>query len=216
MATELRDVHPSVYLLSDHLDSALAACEDLLTEQVAIAQAGSATTVAAVIRGNADLREFLDSVRRLEISITARIIEARKRAEDLRKGETDLRPFLSLFAGGTAVLLDAVAEFGEDPEQDFRTGNSALTYLKSRAILPADATSLDGREHLLIGEDFLLVHRIRLGTLMDLLAAFLDALELHYELFADALDDDAAEHQAASAAKAAALAAAVEAMRASG
>ena len=68
----------------------------------------------------------------------------------------------------------------------------------------------------MIGEDFLLVRRIRLGTLMDLLAAFLDALELHYELFADALDDDAAEQHAASAAKAAALAAAVEAMRASG
>ena len=109
MASELRDVHPSVYLLSDHLDAALAACEDLLTEQVAIAQAGSATTVAAVIRGNQDLRDFLDSVRRLEISITARIIEARKRAEDLRKGETDLRPFLSLFAGGTASRISAQA-----------------------------------------------------------------------------------------------------------
>jgi hypothetical protein len=204
MAAELRDVHPSVYLLSDHLDAALASCEDLLAEHVAIAKAGSATTVAAVIRGNAELRGFLDSVRRLEISITARIIEARKRAEELRKGETHLHPFLGLFAGGTAVLLDAVAEFGEDPEQDFRTGNSALTFMKSRAILPADATGLDGREQLAI------------GTLMDLLAAFLDALELHYELFADSNDETAADHQAASAAKAAALAAAVGAMRATG
>ena len=35
--------HPSIYLLGDHLDAALAMGEDLLTEKVALADAGAAT-----------------------------------------------------------------------------------------------------------------------------------------------------------------------------
>lgn len=221
MATEprnrdLRDVHPSVYLLSDHLDAALAACEDLLTEAVEIPKAGSATTVTAVVRANEDLRHFLDRIRRLELAITARVVEARKRADELRKGETHLRPFLSLFASGTISLLDAVVEFADTSDQDFRTGNSAYAYMKSRGIIAPATASLDGIGGLAVTEELLLVTRIRLGTLMDLLAAFLDALETHYELFGDGAPANEAGAPVAAAARSAALAAAASAMRTAG
>jgi hypothetical protein len=100
-----------------------------------------------------------------------------------------LKRLLALFAGGTAVLEDAVEELGDATLSDFDTADDPLAYLRSRGLLAADAGSLRCVERLAIGEDFLVVQRICLGVLMDLAASFLDALEDCYDLAVEDEDD---------------------------
>ena len=105
--------HPSLYLLGDHLDAALAMGEDLLTERVALADATQQLTMARLVRQNRELAEFLTTVRTLELSLTARLLQARKRAEEMKRRESRLKPLIALFVAGTAPLVDAAAELGD-------------------------------------------------------------------------------------------------------
>ena len=181
--------HPSIYLLGDHLDAALAMGEDLLTEKVALDTPAGRSPLRDWMRQNRDLNDFLTTVRTLEYAMTARLLQARKRAEDLNRSETRLRPLIALFVAGTAPLADAAAELGDTDARDFQSADAALTFLRSRGVLAADAAGLDGLPRLAISEDYQVAGRIRLGTLLDLVATFLDTLDLLFDLYADAADD---------------------------
>lgn len=181
--------HPSIYLLGDHLDAALAMGEDLLTEKVALDTPAGKSPLRDWMRQNRDLNDFLTTVRTLEYAMTARLLQARKRAEDLKRSETRLRPLIALFVAGTAPLADAAAELGDTDARDFQSADAALTFLRSRGVLAADAAGLEGLSRLAISEDYQIAGRIRLGTLLDLVATFLDTLDLLFDLYADAADD---------------------------
>ena len=118
--------HPSLYLLGDHLDAALAMGEDLLTKRVVLADATQHLTMARLVRQNRELAEFLTTVRTLELSLTARLLQARKRAEDMRRRESRLKPLIALFVAGTAPLVDAAAELGDTTSRDFDTGSAPV------------------------------------------------------------------------------------------
>jgi hypothetical protein len=181
--------HPSVYLLGDHLDAALAMGEDLLTEKVALDTPAGRSPLRDWMRQNRDLNDFLSTVRTLEYAMTARLLQARKRAEDLKRSEIRLRPLIALFVAGTAPLADAAAELGDTDARDFQSADAALTFLRSRGVLAADAAGLEGLPRLAISEDYQIAGRIRLGTLLDLVATFLDTLDLLFDLYADAADE---------------------------
>jgi len=174
-----------IYLLSDHLDAALAMGEDLLTEKAQLAEPTQHLTVARLARQNRDIAEFLSHVRTLELTMTARLLQARKRAEELRRGEHRLRPLIALFAAGTNVLEDAAAELGEGIQHDFETGDVASAFLRSRGLIARDAAGLQGLTQLKVSEDYLVAGRIRLGTLLDLVATFLDSLDLMFDLYSE-------------------------------
>jgi hypothetical protein len=180
--------HPSIYLLGDHLDAALAMGEDLLTEKVALDAPAGKSPLRTWMRQNRDLNDFLTTVRTLEYAMTARLLQARKRAEDLKRSENRLRPLIALFVAGTAPLADAAAELGDTDARDFQSADAALTFLRSRGLLAADAAGLEGLPRLAISEDYQIAGRIRLGTLLDLVATFLDTLDLVFDLYADATD----------------------------
>jgi hypothetical protein len=180
--------HPSIYLLGDHLDAALAMGEDLLTEKVALDAPAGKSPLRDWMRQNRDLNDFLTTVRTLEYAMTARLLQARKRAEELKRSETRLRPLIALFVAGTAPLADAAAELGDTDARDFQSADAALTFLRSRGLLTADAAGLEGLPRLAISEDYQIAGRIRLGTLLDLVATFLDTLDLVFDLYADATD----------------------------
>ncbi len=135
--------HPSIYLLGDHLDAALAMGEDLLTEKVALADAAQPLTMARLVRQNRELSEFLTTVRTLELSLTARLLQARKRAEEMRRREVRLKPLIALFVAGTAPLVDAAMELGDTTMRDFDTGDTAFAFLRSRALIARDAAGLE-------------------------------------------------------------------------
>ena len=125
-----RQRHPSIYLLGDHLDAALAMGEDLLTEKVALDMPAGRSPLRDWMRQNRDLNDFLTTVRTLEYAMTARLLQARKRAEELKRSETRLKPLIALFVAGTAPLADAAAELGDTDARDFQSA-------RCRADLPA-------------------------------------------------------------------------------
>jgi hypothetical protein len=177
--------HPGIYLLGDHLDAALAMGEDLLTEKLALDAPAGKSPLRTWMRQNRELNDFLATVRTLEYAMTARLLQARKRAEELRRGETRLKPLISLFVAGTAPLTDAAAELGDADARAFNSADAALTFLRSRGLLATDAAGLEGLTKLAVTEDYLLAGRIRLGTLLDLVATFLDTLDLLFDLYAE-------------------------------
>jgi hypothetical protein len=180
--------HPSLYLLTDHLDAALAMGEDLLTERIALGPAARAPSLRGWMRESRDLADFLALVRTLEYAMTARLLQARKRAEDLKRREKGLRPVIALFVAGTAPLADAAAELGDTDARDFDGADAALTFLRSRGLLAPDAAGLQGLRQLAISEDYQVAGRIRLGTLLDLVATFLDTLDVLFDLYVEPAD----------------------------
>ena len=181
--------HPSIYLLCDHLDAALAMGEDLLTEKVALDTPAGKSTLRTWMRQNRNLNDFLTTTRTLEYAMTARLLQARKRAEDLKRSETRLRPLIGLFVAGTAPLADAATELGDTDARDFESADAALTFLRTRGLLAADAAGLEGMARLAVSEDYLIASRIRLGNLLDLVATFLDTLDLLFDLYDDPATD---------------------------
>jgi hypothetical protein len=177
--------HPTIYLLGDHLDAALAMGEDLLTERVTLVEAEQKLNMARLVRQNSEVADFLDSVRTLELSMIARLLQARRRAEEIKRSESRLKPLISLFVGGTAALVDAAEELGDTTNAAFDTGDAAQAYLRSRGLIARDTAGLEQLAQLAVTEDFLVAARIRLGTLLDLVATFLDTLDVLFELYQD-------------------------------
>jgi hypothetical protein len=189
-----RSIDPSVYLVADHLDSALAAAEDLLALAHTLAPPKPGASAEEHLARSAGLRDFVEQARRLEMVLAARALQARRRADELRRADARFKPLVALFVAGTAALADAVDDLADSTRADFQSGEQPLAYLRSRAIVPADSASLEHRPALAVGEGFRVAQRIRLGELMDLAATFLDALDLHYDLYGD---DEIAEEEAA-------------------
>jgi hypothetical protein len=191
MTASAPERHPSIYLLGDHLDAALAMGEDLLTERVALAEASRQPNMARVLRQSREIADFLSTVRTLEFAMTARLLEARKRAEELRRTDVSLKPLITLFVVGTTELVAAAAELGDTTARDFGTGDVALAFLRERRLVAADAAGLERLTQLAVTEDYLVAGRIRLGNLLDLVATFLDKLDLLFDLYADAAETQA-------------------------
>jgi hypothetical protein len=190
---------PSIYLLGDHLDVALAMGEDLLTEKVVLADPVRKLTMARVVRQNREVGEFLSTVRTVELGLTSRLMQARRRAEEVKRRETRLKPLIALFTAGTAPLADAAAELGDTTARDFETGDTAHAFLRSRLLIARDAAGLEGLTQLAVTEDYLVAGRIRLGTLLDLVATFLDTLDTLFDLYADPAETEAGSLSAEAA-----------------
>lgn len=191
MALRALNRHPSIYLLTDHLDAALAMGEDLLTEKVALADPTQQITAPRATRQNRELAEFIATVHALELAMTARLLQARKRAEELKAREPRLRPLIALFVAGTGPLAIAAVELGDSGSRDFETGDTQTSFLRSRGLLARDVAGLERLKRLAVGEDYLVAARVRLGTLLDLVATFLDTLDLLYDVYAEQSEAEA-------------------------
>jgi hypothetical protein len=81
----------SVHALADHLDGALAACEDLLR-----------------LNGRQqDIEWFLASVRRFELAAILQVLRVRQYAEELRHTERRMATVAELFLAGTLAFTEA-------------------------------------------------------------------------------------------------------------
>jgi hypothetical protein len=181
----------SAYLVADHLDAALAAGEDLLEVTSALAAPFASQATTAVEMQLSVQRRFVERVRTLELVMVLRVLQARRRAEDLRRADARVAPIAGLFIGGTAALADAVAELGDCTVVDFQTGDDAIAYLRSRGVIGVDAPGLMSLDQLAVGPEFLVAGRTALGPLVDLAATFLDTLEIFYELYAEEQPNEA-------------------------
>jgi hypothetical protein len=179
MALIAPERNPSLYLLRDHLEATLALGEDLLSAELALA-ADDRPGLRDWIRQTRDLEGFLGSLRTLEYAMTARLLQARKWAEDLRRSDVRLKPLVALLVAGTVPLVDAAAELGDTDARDFDSDDAALTFLRRRGMLAPDAAGLELVSRLAVGEDYQVAARIGLGPLLDLVATFLDTLDTLY------------------------------------
>lgn len=173
----------SVYMLADHLDAALAAGEDIMVRGHQWRDLAEQIVEPAefVIRQ----RKIADEIRALELMLVARILKARSHALTLSEYDDRFRTLGRLFASGTAILLDAVEESGDARELDFDTGDEIIAYVRSRGLIAPDAAAILKSSDLTIDDSFLVAARMALGPLLDMAAAFLDALDVQYDLFVE-------------------------------
>jgi hypothetical protein len=179
MALTAPERNPSLYLLRDNLEAALALGEDLLSAELTL-PAHDRPGLRDWIRQTRDLDGFLSSLRTLEYAVTARLLQARKWAEGLRRSDSRLKPLIALFVAGTVPLVDAAAELGDTDARDFDCDDAALTFLRRRGMLAPDAAGLELVSRFAVGEDYQVAGRIGLGPLLDLVASFLDTLDTLY------------------------------------
>jgi len=179
MAQTAPERNPSLYLLRDNLEATLALGEDLLSAELTL-PAQDRPGLRDWIRQTRDLDGFLGSLRTLEYAMTARLLQARKWAEDLRRSDARLKPLIALFVAGTVPLVDAAAELGDTDARDFDCDDAALTFLRRRGMLAPDAAGLELVSRFAVGDDYQVAGRIGLGPLLDLVASFLDTLDTLY------------------------------------
>jgi hypothetical protein len=189
----------SIYLLADHLDAALATGEDLLKENMELTRFTPDTPSDDMREAHGMLRDFVDRIRMLELRLCARIVRARDLAAEVSAHDPRLEPFARMFASGTVPLVEAMADLGDTTDQDFETGAQALAYLRSRAFIAADAAGCEDIQELRGQEDILISAQIRIGTLLDLVAAFLDAVEQHHDIYGNQDTDEVGEEVPATA-----------------
>jgi hypothetical protein len=183
MPAEANRAPLSVYMLADHLDAALAAGEDLVAR-------GADWRILADAPGNMQTfaerqRTIVEDVRGLELMLMARIIKSRDHARALAQADPRFGAVANLFVSGTAILMDAIGECSDATAEDFNTGDGLIAYVRGRGLIAPDAASVSHASQLTIDDNFLVAKRAALGPLMDMAAAFLDALEAHYDLFGE-------------------------------
>lgn len=180
---------PCAYLLADHLDAVLAAGEDL-TEAAKEWPAVACKADVDVADVRTGQRITLDKVRALELTVVVRLLTARERARELKKIEDRFAIMAELFLSGTGMIADTAAEIGNGAMEraDFDAPECASHYFRSRGLIAADAAQLRDGTPLEITGDFLIAGKVPLGVLMELVDMFLQTLEMHYDLFAEATD----------------------------
>ena len=185
-----------VAMLVDHLDKSLAAGERLGELSFTPRPITAGMSAEEILSEHARLREFLDGLRALEMTLAARVDKARSWAREMKARDGNLKLMASLFLTGTQALYDAMQEIADPRYQDFNGGDQALFFLKTRGLIAEHVDTLDSVTHIGIGDAYMIVGRIQLGALLDLCATFIDTLDLHYKLFpraeeaAAALADD--------------------------
>jgi hypothetical protein len=183
--TDGDDIPTVAYQLADHLDAALAAAEDLAEagQQWVPATAREGYALAAEMAGE---RQVIERVRMFEAVLIGRVLKARKRAQALVREAGDFAGMTRLFVGGTAALVDAVEELGDSTRGDFDTADCHIAYLRSRGVIDQEAADLPEARMISLGDGtFLVAGRIALAPLTELIIAFLDALDAHYDLYPD-------------------------------
>ncbi|MGD9785674.1 MAG: hypothetical protein AB7E80_05470 [Hyphomicrobiaceae bacterium] len=184
------------YTLADHLDAALAAAEDLTAagNQWCHASAGCG---GCEITAQAAERAVMEAVRREEARLIGRVMLARRRADELAREADGFSSLARLFGGGTAVLCDAVEDLSDSTLADFATGDCTLAYLRSRGLVASEAPCLPESSSVTFDSRFLVAARLPLATMVDMIVAFLDALEARYDLYPDEQDSRADGHEEA-------------------
>ena len=179
-----KPAHAAIYLLADHLDAVLAACEDIVTAHLTW-NSGRRATDTELNADSIEIRDAIEHIRKLENLVIMRVLKSRERADEVARVDKRFRQLAKLYTAGTAVLIDAVAECGDSAKIDFATADTVTAYMRSRGLVDPEAPAPAIGENLEVGEDFLIAKRIAAGPLMDLAATLLDTLELHYDLFLD-------------------------------
>ncbi len=181
MSLDSNPVPPEAYMLADHLDAALAAGEDILIAGRKLADENDRGA-----REPAALRSSIELIRALELALITRVSKAREWSERMSKADARFKLQASSFMSGSVTLVDAIAEFADATNVDFDTADGITAYFRSRGVIDDEAACLTDATSGLVTETFRIAGRNELGPLMDMIASYLDALEVHFLLFGKA------------------------------
>ncbi len=170
-----------VYLLADHLDSALAAGEDLL--KCTLSWNGGDARSDSLTEQRREEREAFNAARTLEMLLLARVLKSRESAQQLAKIDSHFKLIARLYTSGTEIVADAASELADETAYAFDTGDGITAYLRARGFIAKDEPAPLEAASLPVTEQFLVAGQMNLGALLDLIAMFLDTLETHYELY---------------------------------
>ena len=168
-----------VLMLADHLDATLALAEDLVALKLNEQKPDEPDPRSPAVVG------FAQKVRALELGITSRLIQARRRGKELVLPQQEIMRLVDVFVGGTAIVENAVSAdaLGETEALALATGPAALDFLKMRGVVAQDLAVMDDIDALAVGEEYAALGMLPLGPLMDMMAAVLDALDLAFDLY---------------------------------
>lgn len=169
----------AAYLIADHLDRILAAGEDLLKLKHVTHRPNEADEDHPA---SCSINRFVHDCRELELTAAAAILRAHEHSAALGESDESFAPLARLFKAGTGAILDIVDTLADREGLQF-SGDDPLAFLRARGLIDHDAGCLLTVEGITVGEDYLIAGVIELGPLMDMAATFLDALELHFDLF---------------------------------
>jgi hypothetical protein len=174
------DCPPSMTLLADHLDSALAAGEDLM---------------AATLPARADLDEidgkaapdavdaFVRRVQQLESSLLLRVLQARRLAADIGREDPTLKATGSLFRAQTETLHELILRSGRNGDGGLARIGDNYAYLRSRGLIAPEAAAPSPYESLTVGETFRVGGVAGLSQILDMVSAVLDLLDARFGLY---------------------------------
>ena len=179
MTASTAPAEPPGYLLAAHLDATLAAIEDLRTATPPVMMPSPQRPGLP----RPSLAGWVRQLERHEASALLRVERARALTEAAMAADSRLETLGKLVLAGTAALDEAIKSFTDRTGHAFKTGGDALAYLRQRGVLDAEAGTMTITEATRIGDDFRLAGIIEVEPLADLVATFLDTLDIHYDLF---------------------------------
>ncbi len=186
--TDTRVADPGLHLLADHLNAILRMGDDLAACICpACGQAGRIEPAEGEERsgsGLASLSLFIAQVRRIEMAIVARILQARRRADELPASDPVMRPLVRLFFSSTVAVTDWAIEEAGKPAHRLDAGGLPVAFLRSRGLIGPEAAAPDPYVDIEIGPDYLLCGIAPLGQLLDLVETMLDAIDARIGMFA--------------------------------
>ncbi len=188
MTASTAPIDTPVYLLAEHLDATLAAIEDLSAVTPPTAPANSQMTEPP----RPSIAGWVRLLERHEASALLHVERARALTGAVVASDDRLATFARLFLAGTAALDEAIKSFTDRTGHAFQCGGDALAYLRQRGVLTAEAGTVAITEATTIGDEFRLAGIIEIEPLAELIATFLDTLDIHYDLF-PTLAPDAAD-----------------------
>ncbi|MGE0024940.1 MAG: hypothetical protein AB7S70_15060 [Hyphomicrobium sp.] len=171
-----------VYLLADHLDSALAAGEDLVKSTLRW-NATDPRAADGLTEQRHEERAAIEAARTLEMLLLARVLKSRESAQELARIESQFKLITRLYTSGTEIVADAAKSLTDETSYAFDAGDGITAYLRARGLIAEDEAAPLEAASLTVTEQFLVAGRMQLGPLLDLIAMFLDTLETHYELY---------------------------------
>jgi len=178
--------HP-VFLLAEHLDMILAAIEDLQACRPT-AFPGNPQRIDA--QPQMSLARYVDELKGHEMAAIVRVSRARDLTRDLVRRDSRFATLGGLFVGGTAALDEAVQRMIDKTGYAFATGGDPIGYLRARGVVDEEAGGVGADQSLEVTDEFRLAGSIEIGPLVELVATFLNTIELHFDLFPDLSEPD--------------------------
>ncbi len=169
-----------VYVLSDHLCSAIEAGDYLLALEHETKIVSQNESSESILERLDRFHRFLDDIRTYEFLIVTKINQARHWSLHLRQLDRDLRPVIDLFASSTAIVTDASHLLGQSEQQIFNGQTEPKQFIESRKICVDTTTGKKNSKICSINDHYLIGGKVLLKDLLDVCQAFHTSLEAQY------------------------------------